>query len=237
LAVPATYIIVHHTTVEEVKSVTEAFQWHYNQERPHQGRSCRNQPPAVAHPVLPKREALPERVDPDGWLNALDGRWYPRRVKRDGSIKVDGTSYYIKQALASHHIMLRLNATTRCFDVFEGEVFLKSIPIKGLCGQQMALDAYIDLMRERARAARTPTAAPETASTSTRGAECVSQTLPARHRLAQGVTRLFFRLNACLHRLLGCFPYAQSHLLSTQDAPVHASLLVYLLALSPSLLV
>ncbi len=101
--------------------------------------------------MLPKRPTLPETVDPDRWLDALDGRWYPRRVKRDGCIQVDGTSYYIKQALAAHRIMLRLNATTRCFDVFLGESFVKSVPIKGLRGELMALEVYIDLMGERAR--------------------------------------------------------------------------------------
>ena len=118
---------------------------------PHQGLSCRNQPPAVAHPVLPKRPALPATVDPDRWLLALDGRWYPRLVKRDGRIQVDGTSYYIKADLAGHHIMLRLNAATRCFDVFRGQQFVKSVPIKGLRGESMPLEAYIDLMGERAR--------------------------------------------------------------------------------------
>lgn len=71
-------------TLEEVRSVTDYFQQHYNTERPHQGRSCQNQPPRVAHPVLPKRPALPSTVDPDRWLQALHGRWYPRRVRADG---------------------------------------------------------------------------------------------------------------------------------------------------------
>ena len=139
------------TTLEEVRTVTELFQRHYNQERPHQGRSCHNQPPAVAHPVLPTRPALPATVNPDRWLTALDGRWYPRLVKRDGRIQVDGISYYIKAELAGQQIMLRLNAATGCFDVFRGEVLVKSVPIKGLRGEPMPLEDYIDLMRERAR--------------------------------------------------------------------------------------
>ncbi len=143
--------IFRPTTLEEVKTVTEEFGRHYNQERPHQGRSCRNQPPAVAFPILPIRPPLPARVDPDRWLTALDGRWYPRRVKTDGRILVDGTSYYIKADLAGHQIMLHLNAITRCFDVFHAEQFVKSVPIKGLCGKSMPLEDYIDLVRERAR--------------------------------------------------------------------------------------
>jgi Integrase core domain len=113
------------TTLEEVKVVTEEFRQHYNQERPHQGRSCRNQPPAVAFPLLPSRPALPTTVDPDRWLHTLDGRWYPRRVKTDGRIQVDGTSYYIKADLAAQQIMLHLNAATRCFDVFRAEQFIR----------------------------------------------------------------------------------------------------------------
>lgn len=143
--------IARPTTLEEVRTATEAFGQHYNQQRPHQGRSCRNQPPAVAHQVLPKRPALPEIVDPDRWLSALHGRWYPRLVKKDGRIQVDGIYYYIKAELAGHHIMLHLNATARCFDAFRGAQFIKSVPIKGLYGKLMPLEEYIDLMRERAR--------------------------------------------------------------------------------------
>jgi len=138
-------------TLEEVRTVTKLFQQHYNFERPHQGRSCGNQPPAVAHPVLPTRPALPESVDPDQWLFELDGRWYPRVVRTDGRILVDGTYYYIKQDLAGQRIRLCLHASTRCFDVFLGQQFIKSVPIKGLYGKQISLEDYINLMRERAR--------------------------------------------------------------------------------------
>ncbi len=51
----------------------------------------------------------------------------------------------------AHRILLHLNATTRCFDVFEGDSFIKSVPIKGLRGERMARENSIDLMRERAR--------------------------------------------------------------------------------------
>jgi transposase InsO family protein len=138
-------------TLEEVKIVTEYFGHHSNHERPHQGRSCQNQPPAVAHPVLPARPALPTMVDPDCWLDALHGRWYPRVVKADGRIRVDKRFYYIRQDLAGHHVMVHLNAATRSFDVFRGDRFLKSVPIKGLQGQRLPLETYLDLMREQAR--------------------------------------------------------------------------------------
>lgn len=39
-------------SLEEVKRVTEQFQHHYNDQRPHQGRACGNQPPRQAFPTL-----------------------------------------------------------------------------------------------------------------------------------------------------------------------------------------
>jgi hypothetical protein len=37
---------------------------------PERRRACGNVPPRVALPSLPTLPALPERVDPDAWLNA-----------------------------------------------------------------------------------------------------------------------------------------------------------------------
>lgn len=47
-------LLVHKpATLAEVREVTEQFAWHYNHERPHQGRACGNQTPREAFPVLP----------------------------------------------------------------------------------------------------------------------------------------------------------------------------------------
>ncbi|WP_236600823.1 transposase [Ktedonobacter sp. SOSP1-85] len=138
-------------TLEEVCTVTEAFEHFYNTQRPHQGRNCRNRPPSQAHPVLPTLPALPALIDPDAWLQAVHGRTYARRVKSDGRVSVDGADYYIKQALAGQRITLRVNAAERCFEVLQHESIIKQLPIKGLQGQQMPLDDYITLMQERAR--------------------------------------------------------------------------------------
>ncbi len=138
-------------TLEEVRKVTEEYGWPYNQERPHQGRSCRNQPPQKAHPILPPRPALPEEVDPDRWVHVLDGRLYARQVKSDGRVLVDGTAYYVKKDLAGQRIVLRIKAATRVCEVLLGEQKIKELPIKGLVGEPMALDDYIELMSQRAR--------------------------------------------------------------------------------------
>jgi hypothetical protein len=145
-------LLVHRPgTLEEVRMVTEAFVEHYNKERPHQGRSCGNQPPRVAHPVLPPLPALPTSVDPDAWLKAIHGRTYARRVMSDGCVSVDGTNYYVKQALAELQIILRVNAAERSLEVLQEQTLIKVLPIKGLQGKRMELSEYIALMQERAR--------------------------------------------------------------------------------------
>jgi hypothetical protein len=40
------------TTLQEVREVTEGFMHPDNYERPHQGRSCKDQPPRVAFATL-----------------------------------------------------------------------------------------------------------------------------------------------------------------------------------------
>jgi hypothetical protein len=145
-------LLVHRPgTLEEVRTVTEQFQQHYNYQRPHQGRSCGNQPPCQAHPVLPTLPALPAVVDPDAWVQAIHGRTYARRVKSDGRVSVDGTNYYVKQALAGHLLTLRINATEHSLEVLQQDTIIKILPIKGLQGKPMPLDNYIALMEERAR--------------------------------------------------------------------------------------
>ena len=74
------------TTEAQVATITQHFHRFYNEERPHQGLSCRNRPPRVAFPVLPTLPAVPAEVDPDGWLARVDGRCYTRKVKHQGSV-------------------------------------------------------------------------------------------------------------------------------------------------------
>jgi Integrase core domain len=67
-------------SLEATRQSLPVFQTHYNTERPHQGRSCGNRPPAIAHPQLPLRPRLPAQVDPDRWLEAYHERCFARRV-------------------------------------------------------------------------------------------------------------------------------------------------------------
>lgn len=139
------------STLQEVREVTEQFKRHYNHQRPHQGRSCRNQPPAVAFPTLPTLPALPDTVDPDRWFQRLDGQAFARRIRSDGCVEVDLESYSIKQAFAGKQVVLFVNAAQKCFDVWDDQQRIKQVPLKGLHGDPMPFERYVTLITQEAR--------------------------------------------------------------------------------------
>lgn len=139
-------------TLEQVCEVTEAFKQHYNKERPHQGRTCKNRPPAVAFPHLPPLRQLPDKVDPDGWLRAIDGDAYVRRVGSDGCVNVDLEPYYIGKQWEGSYVTLHVNAFERSFSVWHATTQIKELRIKNLVGHPLSLKEFLDLMLEAALA-------------------------------------------------------------------------------------
>jgi hypothetical protein len=137
-----------------VRAITEAFLQHYNYERPHQGRACGNVPPRVAFPTLPTLPALPARVDPDAWLTALDQKVYLRHVGRDGCVDVDLATYYIGLPMAGRAVLFQVVAEDRQFAVWHQDQIVKRLPIKGLVGQEMALDDSLQYIQQEALAAQ-----------------------------------------------------------------------------------
>ncbi len=141
-------------TEEQVREVTAAFAQHYNEERPHQGRSCGNRPPRVAFASLPELPTVPDLVDPDRWLQVRDGLHLVRKVRRDGTVRVDLKSYYVSRALAGQHVSLHLSAPKRAWLVVHEHQVLKTLPLKGLLGQAVRFEAFVQLMIGQARAER-----------------------------------------------------------------------------------
>ena len=137
--------------VDAVRTVTATFRQHYNYERPNQAVTCGNQPPCLAFPTLPARPALPSTVDPDRWLTVLDGQRYVRKVRSNGSVTVDGTRYYIDQAWVGKYVSLRIDAGARAFAVEYREQVIKAVAIKGLVGEHLPVDVYLDQMAVEAR--------------------------------------------------------------------------------------
>ena len=66
-------------------------------------------------------------------------------------MQVDLQTYSIKQELSGQHVVLVVNAQSRTFDVSLGSRQIKQVLIKGLQGEIMPFDRYVDLMREEAR--------------------------------------------------------------------------------------
>ena len=141
-------------TVEQVREVTAAFAQHYNHERPHQGRSCSNRPPRVVFPTLPELPAVPDLVNPDRWLQVRDGLHLVRLVRRDGTVRVDLKSYYVGRALAGQQVALHLSAPQRGLLVVHEHQVIKTLPLKGLTGQALRFEAFVQLMMGQARAER-----------------------------------------------------------------------------------
>jgi hypothetical protein len=135
-----------------VREVTETFLQHCNWERPHQGRACGNIPPRIAFPTLPSLPPLPERVDPDRWLATLDHQMFLRRVGRDGCVNLDLQAYYIHPRWAGCQILLQVDAQNAQFMVWHADQVIKTLPIKGLLGQEMVIDDYLKYIRAEALA-------------------------------------------------------------------------------------
>ena len=145
-------LLVHRPgTVAQVREVTEAFMMHYNTERPHQGRSCGNTPPRVAFPTLPALPPVPSQVDPDRWIQSIDGQAFARSVRADGSVTVDDLRYYVSHQLAGQRINLVVRAPDNVFDLLHGATRIKRLPIKGLFGKLLPFEEYVALMRQEAR--------------------------------------------------------------------------------------
>lgn len=140
--------------LEAVKTVTARFLHHYNEERPHQGRSCNNQPPRQAFPILPPRPAVPERVDPDRWADALDGKRYVRKVQADTSVRVDSQRYYVSQALVGQHVTLVVHAADRTLGIEHAGKELKRVPLQGIGHAPCSFEQFVEQLCEEARTGR-----------------------------------------------------------------------------------
>jgi hypothetical protein len=141
--------------LEQARSVTEAFVTHYNDERPHQGISCGNRPPRTAFPLqasFPSLPSLPETIDPDSWLEALDGWSVVRKVDRHGMVSVDLKRYSISAKLVGRRVSLHLDAKERCMHVMLEQHTIKDLSLRGLVGYRLPFEQFLQHMQHQARA-------------------------------------------------------------------------------------
>jgi hypothetical protein len=137
--------------LEQAREVTAAFRQHYNDERPNQARSCRNQPPRVAFPDLPPRPPVPAVVDPDGWLHLVEGRRYLRTVKPNGNVVVEHQRYYVGRRWRGQRVLVAVVAGERQLAVWHGQTLLKRLPVQGLREVPLPFEGYVTQMEQEAR--------------------------------------------------------------------------------------
>lgn len=130
---------------------TARYVRHYNEERPNQALSCGNRPPLDAFPNLPTLPKLPQRVDPDAWLNVIDGIVYTRRIDAKGNLKLGEQRYYIRAALRGQYVNVRVLAGQRQLEVEHHGQRVRVLNIKGLVGHDMDFDAYFEWIMAEAR--------------------------------------------------------------------------------------
>jgi hypothetical protein len=138
------------TSIDEVRQATATYKEHYNFERPNQALSCKNQPPRTAFPHLPGRPSMPLIVDPDRWLEAIDGQAYVRRVQRNGSVSVDREQYYIGDHLANQAVALVVEGASGEFRVLLHGQEIKRLAMRGIVGQLLPFDAFVALLCQQA---------------------------------------------------------------------------------------
>jgi hypothetical protein len=78
---------------------------------------------------------------------------YLRHVGQDGCVNVDLATYYIGPQMAKRAVLLQVVAQDRLFAVWHENQIVKRLPIKGLVGQEMALDDYLQYIQQEALAA------------------------------------------------------------------------------------
>src|SRR5438034_5923940 len=73
----------------------------------------------------------------------------------DGSVDVDDEHYYISQTYAGKQVVLFVNAPEKVFGVWLDGHVIKSVPIKGLFGQEMRWEEYVAFIKQQARSRST----------------------------------------------------------------------------------
>ena len=132
----------------QAREVTATYLHHYNHERPNQAITRGNRPPRVACPTFPARPPLPDFINPDGWLQAIHGERYARKVRHDGRVKVDERDDQVTRTLAGRQVVLEVDGSADERVVWHQQEHIKRLPIKGLQKTVLAWREYLAQMRE-----------------------------------------------------------------------------------------
>jgi hypothetical protein len=108
---------------------------------------------ARAAEILP-RPPLPPVVDPNRWVQTVDGQRFVRKVAMDTTVTIDGERYSISQALVGKYVSLRVDAAAGEFVVEYQDQEVKRLPIKGLGSGPLPFEDDLARMCGEARTER-----------------------------------------------------------------------------------
>lgn len=146
------YLDKHHPeTLLQGQKLLSCYPAFFNRERPHQGITCGNRPPYMTFPQLPTLPHVPEQVDPDRWLQHCQGMVFRRIVDINGSVKVDKDRYYVGRQYAKQRVVLYVDGKEQAFWVLHHNQRIKELPIKGLKGDTMSYQRFVQIMAAEAR--------------------------------------------------------------------------------------
>ena len=145
-----TILVYLPETYDQVIEMNRDEKYFYNSKRPNQAKSCGNRPPRLAFPDLPALPRVPAMVDPDRWLETVDGQLFTRRVNPAGSVQVDKHKYYIGRAYQGRTVVLQVDAANKQFKVELANQPLKTLPMKGLEHGLMPFDDYLEFICKQA---------------------------------------------------------------------------------------
>ena len=91
-------------------------------------------------------------VDPDGWLRLVAGRRYLRTVAPGGAVRLEHERYHVGKALAGQRVAVAVDVGERAVVVRRGTAVLKRLPLRGLRGEQLPFERYVEVMGQEARA-------------------------------------------------------------------------------------
>ena len=81
----------------------------------------------------------------------MDKQAFARMIRADGKLTINRVNYYVSRQLAGQRVTCWVNAAQKCFDIWQPEGRITSMPIKGLHGKIMPFQDYVALMKAEAR--------------------------------------------------------------------------------------
>lgn len=90
-------------------------------------------------------------VDPDRWVQVVDGQRFARRIQHGGRLQFDQRYYYVAQRLAGQVVEVQINAQQRQLEISYSGHRLKQVPIKGLIGHEVPFGQFVEQLVTEAR--------------------------------------------------------------------------------------